>query len=305
MSPGAVIDPERMGFRIRASLKPTREVPHRDPAVRKALSAALSGLSRGDRTNTSRVLAAIGEWTAANVAESAESPGDPSGWRSAATAIVDHQGHPWERMRVLVALARAAGIPAGESFNGVPVALAWGCSGTGRKTGAWTVWDPLHPSGSFSRLPVLWLPLGAEEVVPVAVAPVLRPCRPVLDGRRYMTLADATRAYDAVRSTGAFPDPVADPVSADAAGWWEVWSIGGRFDDGPPGRCTVTVPLPYVRELEFGGHDRAVWISDRSQLRSVSLPLSRTDQELGGVRMSLAIRLGPARVSATAVAPGA
>jgi hypothetical protein len=278
-------------------------VPHRDPAVRKALAAALAGLSRRDRAKTARVLAAIGEWTAAEVAEAAGPPGDPVSWRSAATAITDRVGHPWERVRVLVALARAAGIPAGASFNGVPVALVWTGSRGGRAAGAWTVWDPLHPSGSFSRLPVLWLPLGAEEVSPVAVTPALRPCRPLLEGRRYASLADASHAFACVRSTGAFPEVATDPVPSDRGAWWEVWSIGGRFDEGLAGRCTVTVPLPYVRELGYGAHERAVWVSDPLRLRSVSLPLSRTDQDLGGVRMALDVRLGPPRISATVLEP--
>ena len=168
----------------------------------------------------------------------------------------------------------------------------------------WTVWDPFHPSGSFRRLPVLWLPLGAEEVAPVTLAPRDVECRPVTTGRRYAVLADAAHAFAAVRASGRFPDVASEPLSAEAAAWWEVWSIGADFVADPPRPCTATVPLPYVKELEYGARERAVWISDPARLRSVSAPLARTDQDLGGIRMALDIRLRPAAASATGV-PGA
>lgn len=330
----ARIDPDRLTLRRRACLASTRAVPVRDPGVRAALAAALAGLDRADRHTTARVLDAIGEWTATAVAESGV-PGDPASWRAATAALQERSGHAWERLRVLVALARAAGIPARSSFNGVPVAVVWitgspgggprlrrpGSGGPGtqgrdaeqrspdvRRTppknvaasaGFWTIWDPLHPSGSFRVLPVLWLPSGAEEIPPVLMTPPAAACRPLLDGRRYLTLADASHAFAAVRATGRFPDVATDPLEAGTAAWWEVWSIGAVFDPGPPGPCTATVPLPFVKELAYGARERAVWISDPARLKSVSAPLARTDQDLGGVRMSIAVRLKAAPVTAT------
>jgi len=301
-------DPDRLSFRRRACLAPTAAIPVRDPAVRAALTLALAPLDRPDRRRTARVLDAIGEWTAGAIAESAET-GNPAAWRTAAATIRDGTGQAWERLRVLVALARAAGIPARPSFNGVPVALVWitaspAAGRTSPKPGAasagfWTVWDPLHPSGSFRALPVLWQPFGSEEVPPLAVAPPGTACRPLLEGRRYARRADAAQAFEAVRATGRFSDPVPAPLVAGSTAWWEVWSIGAVFDPAPPGSCTATVPLPFVKEMSYGARERGVWISDPARLRSVSAPLARTDQELGGLKISIAVRLKPAPVTAT------
>jgi hypothetical protein len=218
----------------------------------------------------------------------------PFAWRDAAAVLHDRRGNGFELARALVALCRAAGIPARPSFNGVPVTVLYAAPRQG--PGAWTVWDPLHPSGSVRVLPVLWLPLRAGEIPPVAVKwppGARRPedCRLVMECRRMVDEASARGTFAVLRTTGGWPVADALPLAADAAAWWEVWSIGLSCATEPPPGTSLRVPLPYVKELGYGTRDHAVWTSNPDRPAAVTAPQAETDQDLGGILMTLAIRL--------------
>lgn len=284
----ARIEPDAVPARRREFLKSAPGIPVKAPAVARALAAALAPLPRDARRSVAKVLDALADWTGRELAEVPGPVGAPAGWRDAAAVLADRRGNAFENVRALVALCRAAGIPARPSFNGVPMVVVYATPREG--PGAWSVWDPLHPSGSFRALPVLWLPLRAAEILPVAVKPAAG-CRVVLECRRVADAAAARAVFASTRATGAFPAEAAAPLAAGTPRWWEVWTIGAAFDVPPPAGTTLRVPLPYVKELGYGTRDHGVWTSDPARPGAATPPLAETDQDLGGLVMTLAVRL--------------
>jgi hypothetical protein len=288
----AVIDPDRLSFRRKTFLEPSDGIPVRAPEVRRALATALKGLKPGERKRTRAVLDAIGSGVASGITEEA-ALASPVAWRTAAQVFKDGRGNPFELVRALVALARAAGIPARPSFNGVPVVLVYVMSSAPGRTGTWTVWDPLHPSGSFGRLPVLWIPLRSGDVLPVTVKPRETACVPRIAGRRILAQAEAVRVYEFVKANGTFPVAEAGDLDVSAPEWWEVWTIGAGLDPGP-GETVVTVPLPFVPEAGYGAREHAVWSSDPSRVKPDLQPHAQTDQYLGGLLLTVRVVISPA-----------
>jgi hypothetical protein len=306
----AVVDPGRLSFRRRAFLESGDGIQVGATAIKRALAAALRDLKQGERRKAVPVLNAIGEWVAASLFEE-PSVSCPHAWRTAAQVIKDGRGNPFELVRALVALVRLAGIPAKPSFNGVPVTLVYVFSNSPGKPGFWTVWDPLHPSGSFNRLPVLWVPLRSGDVSPVSVKPPGIECVPRIEGHRFASQASAVRAYDFLKANGRFPEKAPNQIdmelSADAVEWWEVWAIGADLEPGPGG-IAVTVPLPFVKEAGYGTREHAVWSSEPALIRPDPTPHAQTDQYLGGLLVTVRIGimaapsagpLHPARASST------
>ena len=153
----AVIDRGRLSFKKKVFLESTRTIPVWSPTLKKALAEALKDLSPAERKRTRPVLDAIGKWAAGNLREEPESLACPGAWRSAPQVVKAGGGNRFEVCRAIVGMLRAAGIPARPTFNGVPLFYLY-VTPPG-KSGFWTVWDPVHPSGSSRRLPVLWLPI--------------------------------------------------------------------------------------------------------------------------------------------------
>jgi hypothetical protein len=295
--PEARIDRGALSWRRQALLGSGPGIPVRADEVLRALSAALASVPAGSRDRTVKVLDAVGAWVSASVAETQLPLETPASWQAADAVLRAGRGNPFERVRVLVAMLRAAGIPARPSFNGVPVVVLFVTPVGASPTGDWTVWDPLHPSGSFRKLPVAWLPLRAGEVPLASTTPPGIACRPSASVRRCVGRGEADRAYETAGRIGAFPSNPAEPLPVNAAAWWEVWIMGVAFD-ADPGRVSVTVPLPFVPELRTGTRGQVVWVSDPSRLKAVE-PISETDQRLGGLTHSLRVQLGPSRVETT------
>ncbi|MEK7476175.1 MAG: transglutaminase domain-containing protein [Candidatus Coatesbacteria bacterium] len=289
IQPEAVIDPAALSWRRKAFLSSSATIPVASPEVRRALSAALASVPSASRSRTIKVLDAVGAWVSASVLEDPEPLRTPGDWRGADEVIRTGHGNAFERVRVLVALLRAAGIPAKPGFNGVPMVVLFVAPGSASLPGEWTVWDPLHPAGSFCRLPVAWMPLRAGDVPLVATAPAGLPCRVTVATRRWAGRDDVRRAWETVGRIGAFPSNPAEPLPVGTPAWWEIWIIGVAFD-GDPGAATVTVPLPFAPELKYGTRDQTVWASDPARLKAVD-QWSETDQRLGGLVHGLRIRL--------------
>jgi len=288
----AVIDPDRLSFRRKSFLESSDGIPVRAPEVRRALATALKGLKPGERKRALAVLDAIGSSVASGIAEES-ALSSPVVWRTAAQVFKDGRGNSFELVRALVALVRAAGIPARPSFNGVPVVLVYVMANAPGRSGSWTVWDPLHPSGSFGRLPVLWIPLRSGDVLPVTVKPRETACIPRISGRRIQAQADAIRVYEFVKANGTFPVAESGDLDAQSQEWWEVWTIGAGLDPGP-GETVVTVPLPFVQEAGYGAREHAVWSSDPARIKPDLQPHTQTDQYLGGLLLTVRVVILPA-----------
>jgi len=295
----ARIDPQGLSFKRKVYLEGRSAIPVKAPEVRTALAEALKPLSRADRAGTRDVLKAIEEWTAGNLTEVEGPLACPSAWRSSAQVLKDRTGNRFELVRAVTAMLRSAGIPARPSFNGLPMVCLFVVPAGG--IGYWTVWDPFHPSASLTRLPVLWLPLRAEEVPLVSVNPEGGVCEPSVEGRRYARRAEADAAFASIKSTGSFPVGEAEPLPADAKEWWEVWSVGAKFDGLAGPKASASFPLPFVIEPQSrcGTRDWAVWVSDPARIKGRPSAHTRTDQQLGGILMSVRVDIRPAPVSAT------
>lgn len=287
VDPEAVIDTGALSWRRKVFLGSSREIPVRSREVERALADALAVLPPGTRSRTFKVLDAIGKWVSASIAEDAGPLGTPSSWRPADEVIGSGHGNAFERVRVMTAMLRAAGIPAKPSFNGVPMAVIF--TAAPRDPGAWTVWDPLHPSGSFRWLPVGWLPLRGGEVPLVSSSPEGAPCTPAVEVRRWAGREEVSRAWETVGRLGAFPSNPVEPLAAGTAAWWEIW-ITTLVLDPDPGAVTLRVPLPFVPELRTGTRDQSVWLSDPKRLRSTE-QWSETDQRVGGLVHGLSVRI--------------
>lgn len=294
----ARIDVQGLSFKRKVYLEGRTAIPVKAPEVRKALVAALKTLSKEDRLLTREVLKAIEEWTADNLTETGGVLTVPSTWRSAAEVLKEKSGNRFELVRAITAMLRAAGIPARPSFNGLPMVSLFVVPARGY--GFWTVWDPFHPSASLTRLPVLWLPLRAEEVALVSTRPVVM-CEPGIEGRRYISRAEAEMAFATLKTTGVFPSGDVEPLSADAKEWWEVWAVGAIFTGSIEKTTTVTFPLPFVIEPQSrcGTREWGIWTSGPVRLKGKPSAHTRTDQQLGGILMDVRMDIRPMPVSAT------
>lgn len=287
IAPEAVIDSGALSWRRKAFLGSSAAIPVGAPEVRRALDDALAPVPPAARARTTKILDAIGAWISASVLEDPGPLSTPAGWRAADEVLRAGRGNAFERVRALVALLRAAGIPAKPGFNGVPMVVLF--TAQPRDPGEWTVWDPLHPAGSFRRLPVAWLPLRAGEVPLVTTRPAGLPCRVSVKVRRWADREEARRGWETVGRIGAFPSNPVEPLPVETSAWWEVWIMEVAFD-ADPGAVTVTVPLPFAPELKYGARDQAVWLPNPARLKSVE-PWSETDQRLGGLIHGLRVRL--------------
>lgn len=288
----APLDRERLSWRRRVPLEPTRAIPVRAPEVRRALDEALAGLKGARRKQLGPVLDAIGEWFAARVADDPAPPGNPAGWRSGDQVLREGKGNGFEQVRALAALVRAAGIPARPSCNGVPLLLVYAAPAD--RPGFWTAWDPLHPGASAARLPPLWVPLRAEDVVPVETSPAALSCTVLLEGRRFASREEAAVVYQLLTERGAFPAGAGPALPASAESWWEVWSVGVACDLPAAEAATVRLVYPFAKDAGLTTREHAVWTSEPARLGRVSRPLARTDQELGGLLMRVEVALRPA-----------
>jgi len=287
----AIIDKGRLSAGRKAFLASARGIPVGSPAARKALAAATRGLKAGERVQTVKVLAAIEEWSVKALVEEPGAPSCPSSWRDGAAVLKAGKGNGFELVRALAAVLRTAGIPARPSFNGSPVVCIYVTPV--KDPPFWTVWDPIRPSGSIRLLPLLWLPLRAGEISPVETEPKGTPCVPVIGGRRFATREEAGKAFDEAKVSGTLPAGDTPPLAAGLASWWEVWTIGADYDSVKPSRAlTVRVPLPFLKETGSGTREHAVWVSDPARTATAGRPESETDQDLGGLFLSLKIRVG-------------
>ncbi len=281
----AVIDPGRLSYKKKVFLESRSEIPVWASSVKRALQEAASPLSSRDRKSLPKMLDAIREWIAANLNEEAEVSGCPAAWRSGGQVLAEKKGNKFELARAAVAMLRAAGVPARPTYAGSPLAYIY-VTPRG-KSGFWTVWDPFTgcPAGT---LPVLWLPLQAEEVSLASVHPKTASCRPVLEGRRYADRELAAAAYEYCKENGRFSDESGWLPDRETADWWEVWTIGVQLEPDS-GEHSLVFPLPFVKDKGYGAREHAVWISDPSALKRTSRLLSRTDQKLGGILLSVKV----------------
>jgi hypothetical protein len=289
----AVIDKGRLSAGKKAFLASARGIPAGSPAVKKALSAAIRGLKAGEKAQAAKVLAAIEEWSVKALVEERGAPSCPPSWKDGAAVLKAGKGNGFELVRALTAMLRTAGIPARPSFNGSPVACIFVTPV--KDPPFWTVWDPIRPSGSIRLMPLLWLPLRAGEISPVTTEPKGTPCVPVIEGRRYATREEAEKVFAGVKASGDFGGGETPPRAAGLSAWWEVWAIGADYDPVEPSRAlTVTVPLPFLKETGSGTREHGVWVSDPARTVVAGRPESETDQELGGLVLTLKIKVGAA-----------
>ncbi len=297
----ARIDPQRLSFKRKVFLESRKAIPVWAPGVKRALAEAVKGLKAGDRKRTAKVLDAIGSWSAETLTEDPSSLPCPTSWRTAAQVLRDRRGNAFELVRALTAMLRAAGIPARPTFNGVPVIYLY-VTPAGKR-GFWTVWDPRHPSGSFRRLPVLWLPLRAGEVPLISTKPKGLACRPAIEGRRFASQGEATRTFKFLKAAGRFPDKSAELLPADTKSWWEVWAIGAEVVPEPQEAFSAMVPLPFIggyygqKDISFGTREHGVWVSAPKRLKRVEPPHAQTDQRLGGLVLTLQVHFRAAKPS--------
>lgn len=287
----AVVDPTGLSFKRKFFLAGRSPMPVRAPEVKSALREATRGLKPAERRNTLKLLSALEDWSATALVEEPGPVSCPAAWKTSAQVLKARGGNAFELVRALTSMLRAAGVPARPSFNGLPMVCLYAVPRG--KSGFWTVWDPLHPSASLRRLPVLWLPLRAEEVPLVAVKPAIPACTASAEGRRYPTKDEAKVVFEALKATGRFPEGGVEPLSADTAEWWEVWSIGAVFDPEPVGAFTATFPLPFVTDpvSRIGTREYGVWCSDPSRVRGRAVAHTRADQKLDGILMTLPVKV--------------
>ena len=281
----AVIDPGRLSFKKKVFLESRSEIPVWASSVKRAIQEATGSLNSRDRKSLPRVLDAIKEWMSGSLVEEAEVSGCPADWRSGGQVLAERKGHRFELARAAVALLRAAGIPARPTYAGSPLAYIY-VTPRG-KSGFWTVWDPFT-GGSAGVLPVLWLPLRAEEVSLASVQPKTAFCRSVLEGRRYADRERAATVFEYCAANGEFPDEYDWLPDRGTPDWWEVWTIGVELEPDSK-EVSLVFPLPFVKDKGYGTRKHAVWASDPSALKRISRMLSRTDQKLGGIVLSVKV----------------
>lgn len=285
----AVIDPGRLSFKKKVFLESRKEIPVWANSVKRSLNEATSSLSSRDRKSLPKVLSAIEEWMAGNIVGEQEIVNCPAVWRSAAQVLDEKRGNSFELARAAVAMLRAAGVPARPTYDGFPLVYIY-VTPPG-KTGFWTVWSPFS-AGSSRALPVLWLPLRAEEVALASIHPKSASCRPIMEGRRYADEEKARHAFAHCKENGRFPEGESWLPGSGVKDWWEVWTIGAEL--GPASETVSMVfPLPFVKGKGYGTREHAVWISDQSVLSKSSRMLSRTDQMLGGLLLSIKVWIEP------------
>lgn len=286
----ARIDDGRISFKKRVFLRGKKPIVTGSREVKKALSEALAGMTAGGKRATGKVLEALGEWARRQLEETADLEGYPGGWRGSDEVLSGRKGNAFEIARALTAMARSAGIPARPSYNGVPVICVYVTPA--KKSGYWTVWDPMHQGVSVLRMPVMWLPLDAGEVPLVDTEPGGLASRVFARGRRYEEKEEARKAFEKLGADGVFPDDEEEAcLSAEAGEWWEVWEIGAEFDPAP-GEFEVSLAVPFVPEMDYGTRDKAVWISDPGR-KFRALPHSETDTRLGGLVYTMKVRVKP------------
>lgn len=285
----AIIDPGRLSFKKKVFLESRKEIPVWAHSVKGSLKEATSSLSARDRKSLPKVLGAIEEWMAGNLAIESEIRNCPAFWRSAARVLEEKRGNGFELARAAVAMLRAAGVPARPTFDGSPLLYIY-VTPPG-KAGFWTVWSPLS-AGPSRSLPVLWLPLRAEEVPLAAIHPKDGYCRPIMEGRRYADREKAQAAFTRLKEIGEFPDEENWLPDIGVSDWWEVWTIGAELGS-PSGTVTLTFPLPFLKDKGYGTREHAVWVSNPSALKKASRMLSRTDQSLGGLVLSIKVWIEP------------
>ncbi len=294
----ALIAGARLSYKNRVFLESSGGMTVRAPEVRKALREALEAVPAGERDRLGRVLEAIRGWAGANLEVAPSSLSCPASWRDAAELLREKRGNRFEIVRALAAILRAAGVPARPTFNGEPVIYLYVTGSRGG--GFWTVWDACQWNSASASLPVLWLPLRAEEVQPVwsdsdGVCPDL-----ALQGRRFLSREEAQSAFLEVKETGVFPasEREEDKVEQDRGSWWEVWAIGARLEPEPSQAFDLFFPVPFVKELEYGMREHAFWVSDPRRLGRISRINARTDQVLGGLTLTVRVSLVPAPAGA-------
>jgi hypothetical protein len=118
-----------------------------------------------------------------------------------------------------------------------------------------------------------------------------------------MSQGSASQAFDFLKRTGRFLGGQGDMLNADAEEWWEVWAIGAEVE-AAPGAFTAVVPLPFVADLGYGTREHGVWVSDPGCLKDVSSPHSQTDQELGGLLITVQLRFGSSSPGSATVPGG-
>jgi len=288
----AVIDKGRLSFKKKVFLESRKSMPVWSPTVKRAVAEAMKGLGRAERRRTRTVLDAVQAWAEESLEEDDAPLGCPGSWRTAAGVMKDGRGNSFEIARTLATMLRVAGIPARPTFNGVPLLYVY-ITPPGKK-GFWTVWDPRHPSGSFLKLPVLWLPLRAGDVELVETEPEVLACAPLIEGRRFPSRESAAAAFAAAKESGSFSGGGPEPIRAEASGWWEVWIIGARMGEGSGGAFSATVPLPFVQDRGYGVREHAVWSSAPERVRQVARPDAQTDQLLGGLLLKLTVHFSAA-----------
>jgi len=290
---GAVVDVTGLSYKRKVYLEGRQAIPVRAPEVLAALKEATRGLDPEGRASTGKLLAALEEWSAGALSEEAGPLACPASWRTAAGTLKERKGNGFELVRALTAILRAAGVPARPSFNGLPMVCLYAVPRG--KPGFWTVWDPLHPSASLFRLPVLWLPLRAEEVPLVSVKPGGAACTPSVEGRRYTRKEEAKAVFDELVKTGRFTEPGPPPLSTDTGEWWEVWAVGAKFEEAPAGGFEAVFPLPFVTDekSKCGTREHAVWCSDPARPVRAGAH-TKADQQLEGLLMTLKVKVGPA-----------
>ncbi len=286
----AVVDAGRLSFKRKAFLEGSFSMPVRAKEVRRALATALRGMAPEERRSTARILEAVEKWASASLFTDPAPSSCPASWRPASRVIGEGKGNPFELVRAVTAVLRAAGVPARPVFNGLPLVCIYVTPARG--SGFWTVWDPFHPSASAMRLPVAWLPPDAGEVPLVSTKPAVSPCAVTARVLRFPTKEAAEAAFAAFKATGS-PEGEPQGLSGDATEWWEVWTIGAAFDPEPAGGFTVEFPLPFVIDdaSRCGTREHALWISDPSRLEGVPRMHSRTDQDKGGLLVTLRARV--------------
>lgn len=293
----ARIDRGRLSFKRKAFLESRPTITVWAPAVKRAVAAALKGLTSAERVQTTKVMNALGAWVTESLEETPAPWSCPVAWRTATQVLEEGRGNVFELVRALTAMLRSAGIPAKPTFNGVPMVSVYVTPPA--KRGFWTVWDPWHPDAALRRLPVLWLPLRAGEVPLVRTEPETLACQPSIEGRRFASREHAQRAFAFLKSAGRFADEPEEFLEAGIKNWWEVWAIGARVTSSGGKGFSAVVPLPFVKDVGYGTREHGVWVSASGRLQRVARAHAETDQKLGGLVLTLKVYLKPAQPSAT------
>lgn len=290
----AQIMPDRLSFRRRAFLKSRKGMLVWSHSVKRTLAEVLGPIPVARRDMLPDLLDALRDWSAANLFVEVGPPGCPESWRDAGKVLAEKRGNRFELIRALVTILRAAGVPARPTFNGEPVIYLYATAPG--EPGFWTVWDPFSQDDDFMLWPVLWLPLRAGEVPIVSIDPAWESCQPMLAGRRFASREDAAAAFARFKKDGSLPARSADgpAVLAKAPQWWELWSVGIKMEPAPREEFAVVFPLPFVQHLGYGIREHAFWVSEPVRLKKVHRIHAQTDQELGGLLISVKAQFSPA-----------